>query len=929
MVMAQLRFRRGRVVATLLAVAVAVASFSLLASAARGSQLRAEGTVSQHFRPEYDLLVRPAATTDPVPGRISFDSVASTSGGITLDQWHRIQQVPGVSVAAPVALVGYVMRTVAVPIDLTRYLAAGQRRQVLRARPTWSWDRGLSRFTDGSSYLYVTADRLEFIPGDRVTGGQQFEGEQPQASSLAEVRPDGSRTAVCVDLTHDIGTVDPLRPDMRQAVKCWSSDPASTGNASPNPLIDVLVSVPMLVAAIDPEQEARLNGLDTAVVAGTYLSGSSAQGTTLPVLVSSRPALDQQALVEIDRLGSAGADGVAAGTRFDNLVDGYEADTGTRLGEVTVSGDDAYPRLVQQLLQPLADDTPPQSMIVGGERPTTIGDRLSDQVWIFWSVGPQRPGEATPLTGGEWGLSANDDVPFNPLPLELSDTAVRSAVPHQFVPAPGDSFRPTRLHAVGVFDPGRVDVGSELSAVPADLYRATDAAPADDAARRALNGRNLAPSANFTGPVGPRPQLLTTLDAMPTLWRSQYTNLGAVGGADITAPISSVRVRLTGQLGMDALSKERARAAADQIQQATGLRVDIVLGGSPAEVPTALPAGAHGRPPLRVDQPWLQAGVATVIVAAIDRKSLLLAGLVLVACVLAVANATGAAVRTRVVELGVLACLGWPRRRLFGLVLAESTVVGLIAGVAGTALALAAALPLNVHLRIPYLLLALPAALLLTLLASLVPAWQATRAAPVRAIRPAVARVRAGRVPRRVGGLAWANVLRAPGRTALGALSLALGVAALTLLAVITLSFRGTVTGTLLGDAITVQVQSTDYIAAAITILLGAATVGDVLYVNIRERAAEFALLGAVGWSDRLLGRLAGYEAAILGVCGGVAGAACGLGVAATLNGGLPAVGYAVAATTAVAGVLATAAATVLPLRLLRKLPTARLLAEA
>jgi ABC-type antimicrobial peptide transport system permease subunit len=248
--------------------------------------------------------------------------------------------------------------------------------------------------------------------------------------------------------------------------------------------------------------------------------------------------------------------------------------------------------------------------------------------------------------------------------------------------------------------------------------------------------------------------------------------------------------------------------------------------------------------------------------------------------------------------------------------------------VAGTALAAVAALVLSVPLQPWYLLTATPAALVLALLAALVPAWRATRASPAAAIRPAVARVRVRRAPRTIGGLAWTNVLRAPARTALGALSLAFGVAALTLLAVIATGFRGSVTGTLLGDAITVQVRGTDYVAAAITMLLGAATVADVLYVNIRERSAEFALLGAVGWGGSRLVRLAGYEAAILGLAGGLLGAGAGLGIAAAIGGGLPPVGYLVAAAAAGGGVAVAAAAAILPVRLLRRLPITRLLAE-
>ena len=78
------------------------------------------------------------------------------------------------------------------------------------------------------------------------------------------------------------------------------------------------------------------------------------------------------------------------------------------------------------------------------------------------------------------------------------------------------------------------------------------------------------------------------------------------------------------------------------------------------------------------------------------------------------------------------------------------------------------------------------------------PAWLAARADPVASVRPPVLAVRRARQPSGITGLALVNVLRTPGRTLVGALSLAVGVTALTMLVAVTLAFRGAVVGTLL-----------------------------------------------------------------------------------------------------------------------------------
>ena len=61
--------------------------------------------------------------------------------------------------------------------------------------------------------------------------------------------------------------------------------------------------------------------------------------------------------------------------------------------------------------------------------------------------------------------------------------------------------------------------------------------------------------------------------------------------------------------------------------------------------------------------------------------------------------------------------------------------------------------------------------------------------------------------------------------------------AALTLLIGVTLAFRGAVVGSLLGDAVTVQVRGVDYVAVAATVALGVLAVADALLISISERA--------------------------------------------------------------------------------------------
>jgi putative ABC transport system permease protein len=391
--------------------------------------------------------------------------------------------------------------------------------------------------------------------------------------------------------------------------------------------------------------------------------------------------------------------------------------------------------------------------------------------------------------------------------------------------------------------------------------------------------------------------------------------------------ISAVRVRVAGVTGIDAVSRERIRQAAQRIVARTGLDVDITAGASGAPTPIDLPAGRFGRPRLALTEPWIRKGVATHVLTAVDRKSVVLFGLILVVCGLFVANATSAAVRSRRTELGVLSALGWPAGRLFAAVLAEVALLGLAAGVLGGLVAFPAAAILGVSASASRAAIAVPAATVLAVVAGLVPAARAARASPIAAVRPPVLEARRAWRPRTVGALALINLLRTPGRTALGALSLAIGVAALTLLLAATLAFHDALVGTLLGQAVAVDVRGSDYVAVVATVALGIAAVADVLFLNLRDRAAEFATLMATGWDERALGRLLVLEGFWIGLMGAATGAAAGLVAAAAFAGALPASLLATTAGTAVAGALLAAAVGALPGVWLRRTPPVPLLA--
>src|SRR5207302_1579488 len=90
-------------------------------------------------------------------------------GGITLDQWHDILQIPGVDVAAPVANIGYVLLRTEIPVPLGRF-DDGAAVQLYRVRGLRLANNGASRYPAPDTYLYVTRrHRFSLGKGGEVT----------------------------------------------------------------------------------------------------------------------------------------------------------------------------------------------------------------------------------------------------------------------------------------------------------------------------------------------------------------------------------------------------------------------------------------------------------------------------------------------------------------------------------------------------------------------------------------------------------------------------------------------------------------------------------------------------------------------------------------------------------------------------------------
>jgi putative ABC transport system permease protein len=133
---------------------------------------------------------------------------------------------------------------------------------------------------------------------------------------------------------------------------------------------------------------------------------------------------------------------------------------------------------------------------------------------------------------------------------------------------------------------------------------------------------------------------------------------------------------------------------------------------------------------------------ADFVMGRLDMLLLLAISLALLVGGVGIANTMLMSATERYVEFGVMRTNGWTRRNVLGLVTAESTLLGLLAGLLGTVLAVAGIEVVNSFLTeirlmvTPTLLLASNAvAIVIATISGLYPAWRASRMTPMDAIR--------------------------------------------------------------------------------------------------------------------------------------------------------------------------------------------------
>ncbi len=241
--------------------------------------------------------------------------------------------------------------------------------------------------------------------------------------------------------------------------------------------------LPVLIAAVDPTAEARLDGLNLAVTSGKYLTESArdTQGNdiaTFPVLAAARTDTGEVAQTQLQLLTPPPSPPAMTAS----WVGREAAVPGQTVVTVQSTAQQAYNKLLTEL------------------RKTQIYTPVSG----YWSVGPTSynrtsSGTLSPVLVHNPG-SAYYAGAVSPISIDNEDNQYRKITVHapQENAFTGDIAAP---QLVGTFDPAKVTSFDPLSQVPLGAYQPTVVTPASAAAKKALHGGDLLPNQNLGGYV--------------------------------------------------------------------------------------------------------------------------------------------------------------------------------------------------------------------------------------------------------------------------------------------------------------------------------------------------------------------------------------------------------------------------------------------
>ncbi|SDJ79422.1 ABC transporter permease [Sediminibacillus albus] len=625
----------------------------------------------------------------------------------------------------------------------------------------------------------------------------------------------------------------------------------------------------ILIAGIDPLAEADLVGLDQALVDAADTSdrffqnqstvkvmnlGDGLQDTKIPVLISSQAFVEESSQYTVEKLDLPFESNVQQETmervKQKGGIDYLEKQPAKLIDKFTFSTVEAHEKTLDLI-----------------RNSSSAGEAGLDSFnWMALKPSPVNYREVTSPFGERWPYAYQVEPYSVP---EDSMLAQRHAYrPISMFSETSDGWPRLQLDFQGIFDPGKLSISKDpLNELPMETYFPSRADYVVDAEENPVNPPvTMKPLNNPYGFLTKPPLMLTTIEAAAEVLGEK--------------PISAIRVKVRGVDTMSQSSEQVLKQVASEIEKKTDLVTDITLGSSPQPAITHIPASGDQASIGWVEQPWIKLGSSISI---FKESKIGLSGVIAIVIAVAVVYVFSSnlmMMMARKKEFAVLLALGWRPKQLAALLYVEAIIVGSFVSVTSWLILGLIYLTNDVATSLWRFLLIAVFGLAIYLLGALIPSLVIQRISPYETMKSGEMSANTHRFGvSSTFGMAINQLLSRWKRSLLSILSIALPTSMLMFFLFITFRLHGMLYTTWLGEYVAMEVSTLHYIAMGTAIIIAVLTTAEIMWQNVAERQAEFAVLKAMGWQNRTARRLVLWEGALCGLAAGIVGIAIAVAV--------------------------------------------------
>lgn len=766
--------------------------------------------LQQRWSASYDIVVRPEGTRSITEDKklLEPNYLSGISGGISLDQYETIKNIPGVEIAAPIAMIGYA--DYQVNFGYAELPGEGIYRRVMET----TVDNGISKKTD-KGHSYFVSDVW-----DNMNKGPEY------------------------------------------------------GVGSPH--LDLTVNSLALLAGIDPEQEAKLIGLDDAILPlgssryfedadGYYFNRINGGHHEFPIIVNQQSYVDKVANIRFERLD--------LDMTKENSIEVMEA--------VKENGGKEY-------LNTIEGEIVEEFSVTGEE---TFHEFISGMTGVDWKTGAVLLNDEKMEQVNQLGQDNITGVVYQPSPIEYQEIASpysdRWPYSYQVMPFQNgadsgvmyrdkESYREPQYieeefvdwprikpNWIGFYDASNLEISKDpTNELPMETYRPAAAELVMDADGNPLNpSKQLKPTGDPYSFLTDPPGMLTTIEAAEKLLGNE--------------PISAIRIKVSGVADLSEESQEILERVAKEIENRTGLMTDITLGSSPQLALSYVPGLNRESDIGWLQQPWVNIGAS---ISLFKETKMGFSGIV--ASVIAVAIvyvwASGIVnLLARRKEFAVLLSIGWRPSQLNRLLFLESSIIGLFVAFTSWIMLGFVYISSNAMISFNRFLWTGLFGLLIYLLGSVIPMIMARNISPFEAMRTGEIASKSNRFfqAKGINRMAFNHFIGKWKRSFLSVISIALPTALLAVFLYITFRLKGIMYTSLLGEYVALEIGPAHYIAIIVSLVIAILTTAEIMWQNVSERKEEISLLQSIGWKRWSIRRLilaegifSGLFAALIGL---------------------------------------------------------------